>query len=134
MRLLCILNYLRRTKFKNMESRNYSRQRRNIFNEDIPSDVISDCASCFHPVGRNVEVSGRGFSKIVESQRSSLPIEPDADHCARKNCLSDFPLAMSYTPDQEWIYLYGEDDAMSHGTIFTELYKPFYHGCVGSKR
>ena len=54
--------------------------------------------------------------------------------CAKKNCLSGYPLAMSYTPDQEWQNLYCDDDAMSHGTIFTELYKPFYHGCCGSCR
>ncbi len=56
------------------------------------------------------------------------------DACAKKNCLSGYHLAMSYTPDQEWQHLYCDEDAMSHGTIFTELYKPFFHGCNGSCR
>jgi len=49
--------------------------------------------------------------------------------CAKQNCLSGWPLAMSYTPDQEWKDLYEIEVGLSHGTIFTELDLPFYPGC-----
>ena len=58
----------------------------------------------------------------------------DEESCAKKSCLSGYSLAMAYTPTQEWKGLYNDDDAMQHGTIFSELYKPFYHGCNGSCR
>ena len=51
------------------------------------------------------------------------------DDCAKKNCLSGYPLAMSYTPDQEWRELYDVEEGMHHGTIFRELDLPFYPGC-----
>ena len=56
------------------------------------------------------------------------------ENCAKENCLSGYSLAMVYTPDQEWRELYSEEDAIAHGTLFTELFKPFYHGCSGNCR
>lgn len=51
------------------------------------------------------------------------------DDCAKKNCLSSYPLAMSYTPDQEWRNLFEIEEALCHGTIFRELELPFYPAC-----
>lgn len=56
------------------------------------------------------------------------------EKCAKVSPLSGYALAMAYIPDQEWADLFNEDDAINHGTIFTELCKPFYHGCAGSCR
>ena len=39
-------------------------------------------------------------------------------------------LAMVYSPHQCWRMLYGEMDALCHGTLFEELYKPLEDGCV----
>ena len=39
-------------------------------------------------------------------------------------------LAMGYSPYQCWRMLYGEEDALHHGTLFEELYKPLEDGCV----
>jgi len=39
-------------------------------------------------------------------------------------------LAMVYSPYQCWRMLYSEMDALSHGTLFEELYKPLEDGCV----
>ena len=39
-------------------------------------------------------------------------------------------LAMVYSPYQCWRMLYSEDEALSHGTLFEELYKPLEDGCV----
>ena len=33
-------------------------------------------------------------------------------------------LAMVYSPDQCWRMLYSNDEALNHGTLFEELYKP----------
>ena len=33
-------------------------------------------------------------------------------------------LAMVYSPYNEWRMIYSPEDALSHGTLFEELYKP----------
>ena len=53
----------------------------------------------------------------------------DNEDCAEKTCLSAYPLAMSYTPYQEWRELYEIEEGLHHGTIFRELDLPFYPGC-----
>lgn len=41
-------------------------------------------------------------------------------------------LAMVYSPQQGWQNIYCEGDALTRGTIFAELDKPFYGpGCMG---
>ena len=40
------------------------------------------------------------------------------------NCLDDMPLAYVYAPNQMFRMLYTANDAMKHGTLFEELYKP----------
>ena len=42
----------------------------------------------------------------------------------RGDCLDDMPLAYVYAPDQKFRLLYSANDALSHGTLFEELYKP----------
>ena len=39
-------------------------------------------------------------------------------------------LAMVYSPTQKWRMLYGVEDALTHGTLFEELYKPL-EDCYG---
>ena len=39
-------------------------------------------------------------------------------------------LAMVYSPYQCWRMLYSETDALTHGTLFEELYKPLEDGCI----
>ena len=39
-------------------------------------------------------------------------------------------LAMVYSPYQCWRQLYSEEEALNHGTLFEELYKPLEDGCV----
>lgn len=45
---------------------------------------------------------------------------PESDEAT----LHDRPLAYAYVPIQRWRMLYGTADALSHGTLFEELYKP----------
>ena len=39
-------------------------------------------------------------------------------------CLDSVPLAYVYAPNQKFRMLYSAKDALSHGTLFEELYKP----------
>ena len=40
------------------------------------------------------------------------------------SCLDDMHLAYVYAPDQRFRMLYSADEALKHGTLFEELYKP----------
>ncbi len=40
------------------------------------------------------------------------------------NCLDGMPLAYVYAPNQTFRMLYSANDALKHGTLFEELYKP----------
>ena len=42
----------------------------------------------------------------------------------RGDCLDNMPLAYTYAPDQMFRMLYSANDALKHGTLFEELYKP----------
>ena len=42
----------------------------------------------------------------------------------RGDCLDSMPLAYVYGPDQKFRMLYSANDALAHGTLFEELYKP----------
>ncbi len=40
------------------------------------------------------------------------------------DCLDGMPLAYVYAPNQKFRMMYSPEDALSHGTLFEELYKP----------
>lgn len=40
------------------------------------------------------------------------------------DCLDEKPLAYAYVPDQRFRMLYSAEQALAHGTLFEELYKP----------
>ena len=40
------------------------------------------------------------------------------------NCLDSMPLAYVYAPNQHFRMLYSANEALKHGTLFEELYKP----------
>jgi len=109
----------------------------------LNEEEVSGCSygECGRSARRSTRVdagTAHPHARMMARQENGTVGGNDSDHCpetcAKKNGLTGYPLAMSYTPDQEWQNLYCDDDAMSHGTIFTELYKPFYHGCGGSCR
>lgn len=59
------------------------------------------------------------------SRMSSEKIAPCSCDCGgRGDCLDDMPLAYVYAPNQKFCMLYSADDALSHGTLFEDLYKP----------
>ena len=53
-----------------------------------------------------------------------------APNDAIRNENAPHQLAMVYSPYQCWRRLYSEMDALSHGTLFEELYKPLEDGCI----
>lgn len=44
--------------------------------------------------------------------------------CGGDGYLGGMPLAYVYAPDQKFRMMYSPEDALSHGTLFEELYKP----------
>lgn len=40
------------------------------------------------------------------------------------DCLDGMPLAYVYAPSQKFRMMYSPEDALAHGTLFEELYKP----------
>ena len=42
----------------------------------------------------------------------------------RGDCLDEMPLAYVYAPSQAFRMLYSANQALHHGTLFEELYKP----------
>lgn len=71
-------------------------------------------------------------------QRSDRPTASFGDcgyqHPNTENCLctnQPISLAMAYVKDQPFCALYSPQDALKHGTLFTELYMPY---CMGGGR
>ena len=54
-----------------------------------------------------------------------LPAEASCKVRSEQGDLADLPIAMAYTPWQEWKNIYKAEKAFQRGTIFEELDKPF---------
>jgi len=128
-----------------MEMKNCCSSPRDRVDDELLAKLLEESNDC---TGRYGTACGRSRSRCSKAQVNINPAvscEPcrgekvsaesnrDCDccdeDCAKKNCLSGYPLAMSYTPDQEWRELYEIEEAIHHGTIFRELDLPFYPGC-----
>ena len=59
-------------------------------------------------------------------ERNENGIPNMSDGCAENEAatLHGKPLAYAYVPIQRWRMLYSTEQALSHGTLFEELYKP----------
>ena len=59
------------------------------------------------------------------SPEDQMLLQKDMNGCGgRGDCIDNFPLAYLYAPDQRFRLLYSAKDALAHGTLFEELYKP----------
>ncbi len=65
---------------------------------------------------------GNGNMPPMNGGNGNMP--PMNGNCGMHGCLSDRPLAYVYAPDQHFRMLYSAQDALRHGTLFEELYKP----------
>ena len=68
----------------------------------------------------------------MEKNENAYPTPRQGGGCSRHDsvrCDDGLQLAMVYSPYQSWRMLLSPDDALAHGTLFEELYKPFRGGC-----
>lgn len=74
---------------------------------------------------------------IRYQERNSFDAKTDMsqDGCNISRFPENTPIAMSYTPMQQWGSVYSEAEALSVGTIFPELNLPFMPegGCYGQR-
>lgn len=55
---------------------------------------------------------------------NGAPLSENTGGCGGEGCPHDLPLAYLYAPDQRFRMLFSATDALSHGTLFEELFKP----------
>ena len=64
----------------------------------------------------------------MEKNEMGMPVRDRASGgtCAEWDnaTLQGLPLAYAYVPVQRWQKLYSPEEALAHGTLFEELYKP----------
>lgn len=60
----------------------------------------------------------------MDKNQNGIPIMPEQDACKPACPCEGAQLAMVYAPKQEFRKLYSEMDALHHGTLFEELFKP----------
>ena len=48
----------------------------------------------------------------------------DGDNCSGNGCVDQLEPAYVYAPNQKFCMLFSNDDALWHGTLFEQLYKP----------
>lgn len=63
-----------------------------------------------------------------------MPEVEDVTRSFDDTCLKDLPLAMTYMPFQRLDKVYCEADALTYGTLFPELNKPFYGRFTGGSK
>lgn len=70
-----------------------------------------------------------GYSNVTESPYSRAQHRPTVmPEIQPSDELAELPLAMAYVPMQQWKSTFEIDEALSKGTIFPDLYKPFLGG------
>ena len=77
-------------------------------------------------VGGATDTNRPGCGNGCGNNGSSGDLAPDMNgSCGgRGDCLDGMAVAYVYAPDQKFRLLYSASDALSHGTLFEELYKP----------
>ena len=60
----------------------------------------------------------------MDKNQSGMPVMPPSGGCDAPMLSGGVQLAMVYAPKQAFRKLYSEAEALRHGTLFEELYKP----------
>ena len=75
-----------------------------------------------------MEKNENGYSDFNFSTPTKLncrgEYNENMNDAGEKSCLQGKPLAMVYSPSQEFRMMYSPMEALNHGTLFEELYKP----------
>ena len=73
-----------------------------------------------------MEKNENGMPRVThrDMRLDGEPMNTGENACGGGNCLDGAPLAYAYAPDQKFRMMYSPEDALSHGTLFEELYKP----------
>ena len=70
--------------------------------------------------------------RLLQGYISSNDSFSERDDIKKTESISKFPqhtpLGMAYVPFQEWVELYDSEEAFPKGTIFPDLYYPFFGG------
>ena len=74
----------------------------------------------------NGGANGNGNGALGGNSNGNSGANGNMNHSCggRGDCLDLLPLAYVYAPDQPFRMLYTAEDALGHGTLFEELYKP----------
>lgn len=96
----------------------------------VLSDTVSTCGCA-----RQVQTPLVRKNENGNTAQNTSPMTRSRADCGNAKCLNEqknvaplrgFPLAMVYSPEQEWQDLYEPEDALAHGTLFTALDYPWY--------
>lgn len=60
----------------------------------------------------------------MERNENGYPRTTEQCYESEEATLHDKPLAYAYVPIQRWRMMFTPEDALAHGTLFEELYKP----------
>ncbi|MBQ7669420.1 MAG: spore coat associated protein CotJA [Clostridia bacterium] len=87
----------------------------------VPSERVSDEYRASLGVG--FSTNGCSDCQCGTDTQSSMSEWPD-----------DMPLAMVYSPVQSFTNIYEDNEALSRGSLFSDLYFPFEAACRGTMR
>ena len=126
-----------------MEYRNYYNTPRDSVSDEMLTELLREKepdsrAGDVRPMrqyenGRGVRMENRPNSPQVPNCRGEYPVVPAAnvEHHWENPRLDGSPLAMVYSPVQEWEGIYEVAEALKQGTLFKKLDLDFYPGCCG---
>ncbi len=78
-----------------------------------------------YPVSRCGFCDRAAYCDGCSNACNSNPVQTEGYSCGGDgSCLDGMQLAYVYAPSQHFRMLYSADDALKHGTLFEELYKP----------
>lgn len=78
------------------------------------------------PTGNFSQQRNAPTSDLPPSERITYPSPAsNSSNNSKSWGLNNYPLAMVYSPVQEFKRLFDEDTALSRGTLFADLYLPF---------
>ena len=60
----------------------------------------------------------------MEKNENGYPVKREECYESEAATLHDMPVGYAYVPIQRWRMMYSPEDALSHGTMFEELFKP----------